>query len=99
MNKKLQEIYCDFNGFFIRKGTKGQCYSLEGKGSIKDFEKAGLTRKQAVGKKFTFYQPDSDNDGTPNDVMFDGIVVYSKEHGYFAEPIGEVYWRNDKISK
>jgi len=90
MKDNLKEIYCDFNARMTEKG-----YSLERNGSIKDLEKLGLSLETAKGKHFRFYMDDSDEDGTPNDIMFDGIVIFSEKYGYLAEQESEIYWRSD----
>ena len=88
--KKNQEIYCDLNSMMTDKD-----YRLV-TGSMRDLEKTGLTLEQAKGKKFTFYMDDADDDGTPNDIMFDGTIVSSAEYKYSIERQSDFYWRNDK---
>ncbi len=73
------KIYCDLNARMTERG-----YSLERKGSIEDFAKAGLTLTSAVGMRFTFYMDDEALDGVPNDIMFNGLVVHDTDHGYLA---------------
>jgi len=94
MNAILKEIYCDFNARMTEDG-----YSLERNGSIKDLEKLGLNLETAKGKHFRFYMDDADDDGTLNDIMFDGVIIYSEEFGYLAKQESEIFWRNDSNSK
>ena len=93
MKNKLDEVYCDLNARMTEN-----CYSLEKNGSVKDLEKLGLNLEAAKGKRFRFYMDDADDDGTPNDIMFDGVVIFSDEHGYLAEQDSEIFWRNDASS-
>lgn len=60
-----------------------------------DLAKLGLTLADAVGMRFTFVQDDADEHGNPDDIMFNGIVVFDPEWGYlaFADEDG-VYWRS-----
>ena len=39
---------------------------------------------------------DTDKDATLNNIMFDGIAVYSKKYGYLAKQESEFYWQNNK---
>ena len=93
MKNKLEEIYCDLNARMTEN-----CYSLERNGSVKDLEKLGLSLESAVGKRFRFYMDDANEDGTPNDIMFDGVVIFSDEYGYLAEQDGKIFWRNNESS-
>ena len=70
-------------------------YSLELPGSVNDLTKIGLTLKTAVGHKFVFFM--GDDDGRPDDIMFDGCVVFDEEFGYLAiMDVGtDFYWRSD----
>ena len=88
--KELREIYCDLNAQITKR-----CYSLERFGSVRDLESINLNLEKALGKEFRFFMDDADEDGTPNDIMFDGIVVFSEEYGFMAERKSEVYWRSD----
>ncbi len=84
------EIYCDLNAGMIDRG-----YSLERKGSVDDLAKLGLTLAEAVGMRFTFVQDDADDQGNPDDIMFNGVVIHDLKWGYlaYADPDG-VYWRS-----
>jgi hypothetical protein len=86
----LAEIYCDLNAKMIDRG-----YSLERRGSVEDFARLGFTLAEAVGKRFTFVQRDADEDGNPDDIMFNGVVVHDPEWGYlaYADEQG-VFWRS-----
>jgi len=77
--------------------TEG-CYSLERNGSVKDLERIGLSLETAIGQRFRFYMDDADEDGTLNDIMFYGVVIFSDEYGYLAEQDGEIFWCNDTSS-
>jgi hypothetical protein len=84
------EIYCDLNARMAKNG-----YSLERRGSIEDLAKLGLTLEQAVGMQFVFNGgEDTDEDGKPADIMFNGVVVKDSRWGYLAiEGDHGVYWR------
>ena len=90
MKNHLKEIYCDLNARMTENG-----YSLERNGSIRDLQKLGLSLEKAIGKRFRFYMDDANDDGKPNDIMFDGVVVFSKEYGYLAEQESKIFWRDD----
>jgi len=83
------EIYCDRNARMTDRG-----YSLQRNGSVSDLSNLGLTLESAVGKRFTFYMDDGDENGNPDDVMFNGVVVHDPELGYLAEMDDDVYWRS-----
>ncbi|WP_156420311.1 hypothetical protein [Rheinheimera sp. EpRS3] len=38
---------------------------------------------------------DADVDGTPNDIMFEGVVILNDEFGFLAEQESEIFWRSD----
>jgi hypothetical protein len=73
------EVYCDFNARMTERG-----YSLERAGSIEDLRRLGLTLAGSVGRRFTFYMDDADEQGRPDDIMFNGMVVRDSEWGYLA---------------
>jgi len=73
------EVYCDLN---TRMTTHG--FSLERNGSMKDLAKLELTLASAVVLRFTFVMDDEDDDGTPDDIMFNGVVIHDPEWGYLA---------------
>ena len=84
------EIYCDLNARMTEHG-----YSLERRGSVDDLEKLGLTLSSAVGMRFTFVQGDADENGNPDDIMFNGVVVHDPKWGYLALADGDgIYWRS-----
>jgi hypothetical protein len=68
---------------------------LERNGTVNDLKKFGFSLESAMDKRFRFYMDDADDDGTPNDIMFDGIVVYSEEFGYLAEQESKIFWRSE----
>ena len=74
------EIYCDFNARFTERG-----YSLETRGSMEDLRKLGLNLTAAVGHRFTLYMDDADEHGRPDDIMFNGVVIYDDKYGYLAQ--------------
>jgi hypothetical protein len=70
-------------------------YSLERRGSVDDLEKLGLTLATAVGQRFTFYMDDADDQGRPDDILFNGVVVFDTQWGYLALADDDgVYWRS-----
>jgi hypothetical protein len=84
------EIYCDFNARMTDRG-----FSLERMGSVEDLKELGLTLENAVGKRFTFFMDDEDENGNPDDIMFNGVVVYDPKWGYLAvADDDDVYWRS-----
>jgi hypothetical protein len=90
MAEQLPEVYCDLNAGY------GPGYSLELRGSIDDLAKLGLTLESAVGRRFTFYMDDVDDDGTLNDIMFNGVVTNDPQYGYLAiKDGGDFYHRSD----
>jgi hypothetical protein len=88
--QRVPEIYCDLNARMTENG-----YSLERRGSIDDFAKLGLTLEQAVGKQFVFNGgADTDEDGRPADIMFNGSVIKDSQWGYLAiSDEHGLYWR------
>jgi len=87
---QLKEVYCDLNARMTEKG-----YSLERNGSVQDLKKLGLTLETAKGLRFRFYMDDAEDDGTPNDIMFDGVIIYSNEFGFLANQESKIFWRSD----
>jgi hypothetical protein len=84
------EIYCDLNARVAARG-----YSLARRGSIDTLEKLGLTLEKAVGMRFTFFMDDADENGNPDDIMFNGVVAHDPEYGYLAIMDEDgVYWRS-----
>jgi len=79
MPDQLPEVYCDLNARMTEQG-----YSLERRGSVDDLAKMGFTLASAVGSRLLFYMDDADDDGTPNDIMFRGVVVHDPQYGYLA---------------
>jgi len=71
------EIYCDFDARVTNSG-----YALDRSGSIESLRKLGSDLKSAVGKRFTFFMSDADEQGVPDDIMFNGIVIYDEAYGY-----------------
>lgn len=70
-------------------------YSLERNGSISDLSNLGLTLETAVGKRFTFFMDDGDENGNPDDIMFNGVIAHDPESGYLAiMDEDDVYWRS-----
>jgi hypothetical protein len=85
-SSKLPEIYCDLNARMTESG-----YSLQRGGSVDDLAKIGLTLESAMGRRFTFYMDDGDDEGKPDDIMWDGIVVYDAQWGYLGEYEGATF--------
>jgi hypothetical protein len=84
------EVYCDLNARMIERG-----YSLERQGSVHDLDALGLTLESAVGMRFTFVMDDADDDGNPDDIMFNGVVVHDAKWGFLALADDDfVYWRS-----
>jgi hypothetical protein len=87
---QLPEVYCDLNARMTERG-----YSLERNGSVSDLKKLGLSLQEAVGRRFTFFMDDADEQGRPDDIMFDGLVVSHPQYGILAEEDGAgIYWRS-----
>jgi hypothetical protein len=87
------EVYCDFNARMTESG-----YDLNRSGSIEDFRKLGLDLKSAVGKRITFFMDDADEQGRPDDIMFNGVVIYDEIYGYLAQEDEDVvYWRSQIV--
>ena len=92
MNKHQDcpEIYCDLNA------GRGNGYSIETNGSIRDLKELGLTPEKAVGMHFIFNSGLDENEaGEPADILFTGIVVEDEQWGYIAIPDDEnaFFWR------
>jgi len=85
------EIYCDFNARMTDRG-----YSLERMGSIRDLSKLGIKLEEAVGKRFTFVADDADENGVPDDIMSNGIVIKDERYGFLAllDAPDDFYWRS-----
>jgi hypothetical protein len=84
------EVYCDLNARITKNG-----YSLERTGSVEDLRKLGLDLTAAVGRRFTFYMDDADEQGRPDDIMFNGVVIHDAKYGYLAQGDEDgVYWRS-----
>jgi hypothetical protein len=50
--------------------------------------------KDSVGHHFTFFMDDGDENGNPDNIMFDGTVVAHPEYGVLAEQNSSgFYWR------
>jgi hypothetical protein len=74
-------------------------YSLERRGSVEDLRKLGLTLEMAVGQRFTFYMDDADDQGRPDDIMWEGVVIHDGRWGYLAEQSdGDFYHRSDLLA-
>ena len=70
-------------------------YALDRSGSIESLRKLGLDLKTAVGKRFTLFMDDADEQGVPADIMFNGVVIYDETYGYIAQEDADgVYWRS-----
>ena len=92
MPDQLPEVYCDLNAGY------GPGYSLELRGSVDSLAKLGLSLASAVGKRFIFYMDDADDDGTPNDIMFRGVVVHDPQYGYLAiKDEGDYFHRSELL--
>ena len=59
-------------------------YSLERRGSIAALKGIGLTLEQSVGRRFTFYMEDENEQGCEDAIMFNGTVVKDSYWGYLA---------------
>ncbi len=71
-------------------------YSLERNGSVEDLRKLGLTLEESIGMRFTFYMEDADDEGNPDDIMFNGTVMNDPKWGYLAvhDKPKLIYWRS-----
>jgi len=90
----MDEIYVDMNARYTEHG-----YSMERRGTLDDLERLGLTLERAVGRRFRCYMDDLDDDGQPDDIMFDGVVVLDSEFGYLAEADPPVYFHRSDIGQ
>jgi hypothetical protein len=95
MSKKRRhpypEIYCDFNARMTERG-----YSLERQGSVEDLRKLGLSLEASVGHRFTFVSGDADEQGRPDDIMLNGVVIHDDRYGYLAQADDDgFYWRSE----
>lgn len=81
------EIYCDLNARMTDRG-----YSLERHGSVSDLAKIGLTLETAVGKRFVFFMDDGDENGNPDDIMFNGVIERDPKWGYRRTPYQAGCW-------
>jgi hypothetical protein len=87
----LPEVYCDLNARMTKAG-----YALNRRGSVDDLAKLGLTLASALGRRFTFYMDDGDDQGRPDDIMWEGVVVHDGNWGYLAlNDGGDYYHRSD----
>jgi hypothetical protein len=85
------EIYCDLNARMTDRG-----YSLSRRGSVDDLRKLGLSLEAAVGRRFTFVMDDADEQGRPDDIMFNGVVIHDDQYGYLAQADDDgFYWRSE----
>ena len=89
----LPEVYCDLNARMTERG-----YSLERRGSVDDLKKLGLTPETAVGKRFTFYMDDGDDQGRPDDIMWEGVVVRDGRYGILAENDGGYFYHRSEVA-
>ena len=89
---QLPEVYCDLNARMTENG-----YSLERHGSVEDLAKYGLTLEDAVGRRFTFYMDDGDDQGRPDDIMWEGVVVHDKQWGYLAQQEGSAFYHRSDL--
>ena len=75
---------------------KSIIWSLNGLCSTDDLAKLGLSLEAAVDRRFTFFSPDLDKAGNPDDIMFNGVVIYDHTLGYLASPDSDgFYWRSE----
>lgn len=83
------EIFCDLNA-----GATANSYRLTD-GSFADLKELGLTPDQAIGMQFSFNGgDDTDANGQPADIMFDGTIVKDDRWGYVAVPDSNgIHWR------
>jgi hypothetical protein len=89
---QLPEVYCDLNARMNENG-----YSLERRGSVEDLAKHGLTLEAAVGKRFTFYMDDGNDNGEPDDIMWEGVVVHDDRWGYLAQSEGGAFYHRSEL--
>jgi len=83
------EIWCDFNGRMTERGY------LPTSGTVRDLAALGLTLETAVGRRFVFVSDDGDEDGNPDDIMCDGVVVRDAKFGVLLEADDRFYWRSE----
>lgn len=65
-------------------------------GPIRDLSKLGLELEEAVGKRFTFIVDDADENGVPDDITSNGVVMKDERYGFLAllDTPGDFYWRS-----
>jgi hypothetical protein len=51
-------------------------------GTFADLKEAGITPEE--GLRLQFYNDDADDEGNPDDLLFDGIVHFQPERGWGA---------------
>jgi len=72
-------------------------YSLERRGSVDDLAKLGLTLETAVGRRFTFYMDDGDDEGKPDDIMWEGVVVRDAQWGFLGQYEGGGFYHRSEL--
>ncbi len=87
------EIWCDFNGRMTERGY------LPTSGTIRDLATLGLTLEEAVGRRFVLVSGDGDEQGNPDDIMCNGVVVRDAHFGILLEADDNgFYWRSELSS-
>jgi len=85
------ELYFDLNARMTDSGYLATC-----RGTLDDLAKLGLTLEQAVGRRFAFVQPDSNEKGEPDAWYFTGTIVNDAEFGYLAVADARgVIWKSE----
>ena len=84
------EIFCDFNAQMTERGY------LPTSGTLADLAALGLTLQTAIGRRFVFVSDDADENGKPDDIMHDGVVVADERFGSLLEIDNTAfYWRSE----
>jgi hypothetical protein len=88
-----QRIYIDFNAWW-----GGDFYSLSSSGTLDDLRYYNVTLKEGLALSVWSY--DADLDGTPNNLIAEGVVHYSREHQCWVVKIDRANIRHesDKVS-
>ena len=87
------ELYFDLNARMKQNGYLATC-----NGTLEDLRKLGLTLEQAVGRRFAFAQPDTNDRGELDAWYFTGTIVKDVQFGYIAVPDSRgVIWKSEAV--
>jgi hypothetical protein len=87
------ELYFDLNARMTDDGYLATC-----QGTLDDLAKLGLTLDQAVGRRFAFAQPDTNDKGELDAWYFTGTIVKDAKFGYIAVADSRgVIWKSEAL--